>query len=769
MRPSTTGCGARSRTCTWAMHAERTAGQARCHPRGAGRVRASVRTQRAAAMEAGPSRDEIVPGRGRRQERARPPSTRREPAPDTAEALARLKPAFRAEVERSPPATRRGITDGGGGARDRLGRCHRAGRRPAPGPHHGLRPGGRGARMALRAPIAGVRRLIEKVGGYAERLRPDRDQRGLRRAGPRRWQRAGLRLGSKVNVNGGAIALGHPIGASGARGADDTALRAAPARWWKGLATLCLGGGGSRGNGDRDRLTEPLADYAPPSRPYNPSARAPASLRHVGVRRRRLGMEARFSIHGQPREVAEAPEHLGGRPAAVRPRRRAARPRPRPAPRPARAPARADRPLPGQDGRRHVEVFTGYRVQHNLARGPAKGGIRYHQDVTLDEVSALAMWMTWKCAVVEHPVRRRQGRRHRRSQEAARSRELERLTRRFTTEISILIGPERDIPAPDVDTNAQMMAWIMDTYSMHDGYTVPGVVTGKPIAIGGSRGPQRGDGARRRLLRRRRPARHSKLRPARARGRGPGLRQRRLHRRALLAEEGATIVAVSDSTRRHLQRRRASTSRRVIAWKARARHGARASRGSERDQQRGAAGDSTATSWSRPRWRTRSPPRTRDRIKAKIVAEAANGPTTPEADDDPARPRRLPDPRHPVQRRRRDGQLLRVGPGPAVVLLDRGRINETLQGIMERAFEQRARDERAGRGPHARRRRTWSPSTAWPRRRRCAACTRSPGARKADARPRGAVSLSRGDPEPGQLPGRTGTARQRRGPAGGGR
>src|SRR5918994_7132907 len=134
-----------------------------------------------------------------------------------------------------------------------------------------------------------------------------------------------------------------------------------------------------------------------------------------------------------------------------------------------------------------VKVFQGYRVQHNLARGPAKGGIRYHPQVTLNEVRALAMWMTWKCAVVNIPYGGAKGGvvidpKH------LSLREVEGLTRRFTTEISVLIGPERDIPAPDVNTNAQTMAWMMDTYSMHHGYTIAGVVTGKPIAVGGSLG-----------------------------------------------------------------------------------------------------------------------------------------------------------------------------------------------------------------------------------------------------------------------------------------
>ncbi|HID93523.1 MAG TPA: Glu/Leu/Phe/Val dehydrogenase [bacterium (Candidatus Stahlbacteria)] len=132
-------------------------------------------------------------------------------------------------------------------------------------------------------------------------------------------------------------------------------------------------------------------------------------------------------------------------------------------------------------------VFEGYRVQHNLARGPAKGGIRYHPDVTLDEVKALAMWMTWKCAVVNIPFGGAKGGVICNPKEMS-QRELEGLTRRFTDEISIIIGPEKDIPAPDVYTNPQTMAWIMDTYSMHHGYSIPGVVTGKPLSIGGSKG-----------------------------------------------------------------------------------------------------------------------------------------------------------------------------------------------------------------------------------------------------------------------------------------
>ncbi len=134
-----------------------------------------------------------------------------------------------------------------------------------------------------------------------------------------------------------------------------------------------------------------------------------------------------------------------------------------------------------------VEMFTGYRVQHNINRGPAKGGIRFSPQVSLDEVRALAMWMTWKCAVVGIPFGGAKGGVICDPHHMSRA-ELERLSRRYATEISILIGPDSDIPAPDMNTNPQIMAWIMDTYSMHMGYSIPAVITGKPLAIGGSEG-----------------------------------------------------------------------------------------------------------------------------------------------------------------------------------------------------------------------------------------------------------------------------------------
>jgi len=148
-------------------------------------------------------------------------------------------------------------------------------------------------------------------------------------------------------------------------------------------------------------------------------------------------------------------------------------------------------PVQMDDGR--IEVFTGYRVQHSEARGPGKGGIRYAPDVSLDEVRALASWMTWKCAVVNIPFGGAKGGiicdPHILSQN-----ELERMTRRYTAELVPFIGPERDVPAPDVNTNEQVMAWIMDTYSMHQRQTMTAVVTGKPLALGGSAGRRQATG-----------------------------------------------------------------------------------------------------------------------------------------------------------------------------------------------------------------------------------------------------------------------------------
>src|SRR3954451_24627970 len=140
-----------------------------------------------------------------------------------------------------------------------------------------------------------------------------------------------------------------------------------------------------------------------------------------------------------------------------------------------------------------LEVYTGFRVQHSIARGPAKGGVRYSPDVTLDEVRALASWMTWKCAVVNIPFGGAKGGIICDPQKMSMG-ELERMPRRYTAELIEFIGPEKDVPAPDMNTNEQTMAWMMDTYSMHMRQTVTPVVTGKPLNIGGSRGRKEATG-----------------------------------------------------------------------------------------------------------------------------------------------------------------------------------------------------------------------------------------------------------------------------------
>jgi len=283
-------------------------------------------------------------------------------------------------------------------------------------------------------------------------------------------------------------------------------------------------------------------------------------------------------------------------------------------------------PVTMDDG--HVEVFTGYRVQHNVSRGPAKGGIRYHQDVTLDEVRALAMWMTWKCAVVNIPYGGGKGGVIVDPKKLS-IRELEGLTRRFATEITPLIGPDRDIPAPDVNTNSQTMAWIMDTFSMHHGYTVSGVVTGKPIAIGGSLGRNEATarGAVYTLLKAS-EALNLPLKGARVAIQGYG--NAGSIAASLLHAEGSVIVAVSDSTG-GIHNPNGLDPSKVSAWKAE--HGTVV--GFPQSQEISnqailevdceilvpAALENQITAANAPR------------IRAKIIAEAANGPTTPEADD----------------------------------------------------------------------------------------------------------------------------------------
>jgi glutamate dehydrogenase (NAD(P)+) len=275
-----------------------------------------------------------------------------------------------------------------------------------------------------------------------------------------------------------------------------------------------------------------------------------------------------------------------------------------------------------------VKTFTGYRVQHNVNRGPAKGGIRYGPEVTLDEVKALAMWMTWKCAVVGLPYGGAKGGVVCDPKQMSPG-ELEHLTRRYATEISIIIGPHSDIPAPDVNTNAQVMGWIMDTYSMHEGYSIPAVVTGKPLSIGGSEG--RNDATATGVLFVTRQA---------AKRIGMSLQGRRVSIQGfgnagsiaarLFHNEGCKIVAVSD-TSGGIYNESGLDPAAVLRFKQERISLAgypHAQRISVQDVLEvpcdiliPAATEGVITAANA------------DRVQASIISEAANGPTTPEADE----------------------------------------------------------------------------------------------------------------------------------------
>ena len=192
-----------------------------------------------------------------------------------------------------------------------------------------------------------------------------------------------------------------------------------------------------------------------------------------------------------------------------------------------------------------LRVFTGHRVHHSLARGPAKGGLRYHPDVTLDEVKALAMWMTWKCAVVGIPFGGGKGGVVCNPKEMSDG-ELERMTRRFTSELMGIIGPDKDIPAPDVYTNPATMAWIMDTYSTNVGYSVPSVVTGKPLSVGGSEGRDEATGRGSALVIRE-AMKYLKMDVSGATVAVQGFGNAGTVTALLLARKGLKIIAVSDS------------------------------------------------------------------------------------------------------------------------------------------------------------------------------------------------------------------------------
>jgi Glutamate dehydrogenase/leucine dehydrogenase len=274
-----------------------------------------------------------------------------------------------------------------------------------------------------------------------------------------------------------------------------------------------------------------------------------------------------------------------------------------------------------------IHVFQGYRVQHSIARGPSKGGIRYHPGVTLDEVKALAMWMTWKCAVVNIPFGGAKGG-ITVDPKALSQDELERMTRRFTSEISIILGPDRDIPAPDVYTNSQTMAWMMDTYSMIMGFSSLGVVTGKPLSLGGSAGRNEAtaegcfvaieEAAKRQSL---------QLKGATAAVQGFG--NAGSHVARFLEEAGARVVAVSDS-KGGIHDKKGLSIRSVNDAKEK-KGSVTAARGERISNEEllelpvdilvPAALEGVITRANAPR------------VRARIIAEAANGPTTPDADD----------------------------------------------------------------------------------------------------------------------------------------
>jgi glutamate dehydrogenase (NAD(P)+) len=274
-----------------------------------------------------------------------------------------------------------------------------------------------------------------------------------------------------------------------------------------------------------------------------------------------------------------------------------------------------------------VQVFTGYRVQHNLGRGPAKGGIRYHQDVSLDEVKALAMWMTWKCAVVGIPYGGGKGGVIVDPKKLS-LKELEGLTRRYATEISIIIGPEKDIPAPDVNTNAQTMAWIMDTYSMHAGYTIPGVVTGKPIPLGGSEGRNEAT-ARGTVYCIIKAAAHLAMDLSDSTVAVQGFGNAGSIAARLIRNEGATVVAVSDSTG-GIHNPAGLDVDRVIAWKKE--HGTVQGFPGAQDVTNADVLEVQCDILIPAALENQITVQNATSIKARLVAEAANGPTTPAAD-----------------------------------------------------------------------------------------------------------------------------------------
>ncbi len=275
-----------------------------------------------------------------------------------------------------------------------------------------------------------------------------------------------------------------------------------------------------------------------------------------------------------------------------------------------------------------VQVFEGYRVQHNVSRGPSKGGIRYHPDVDVYETTALAMWMTWKCAVVNIPYGGAKGSVKVDTKKLSK-RELEKLTRRFAAEISIVVGERGDIPAPDIGTNAQVMAWIMDTFSMHAGHTQPGVVTGKPIELGGSEGRVEATG-RGVVVTAQEAAKTLGMSFNGARVVLQGFGNVGSVAAELAEEAGATIVAVSDARGgiysdkglpiRELCTRYAHREGGICEYK-------------ECEQVTNAELLELPCDILMPcAISAQIDEKNADRVKARLIVEGANGPTTPEAD-----------------------------------------------------------------------------------------------------------------------------------------
>ena len=274
-----------------------------------------------------------------------------------------------------------------------------------------------------------------------------------------------------------------------------------------------------------------------------------------------------------------------------------------------------------------IRMFDGFRVQHNTARGPAKGGIRLHQDVNIDEVKALATWMTWKCSVVDVPYGGGKGGVVVDPTKLSLG-ELERLSRRFITEIQGIIGPERDIPAPDVNTNSQIMAWMMDQYSRNKGYPVPGMITGKPLALGGSVG--RNEATARGLqfcVREAVRTTGMDLTGATVVVQGYGNAGNIAAR--LLMGDGAKVVAVSDS-HGGIYARDGLDPARVLRWKEE--HGSVQGFGNADNVTNEELLEIPCDILVPAALEGQITAHNAGKIKAKLIAEAANGPTTPEAD-----------------------------------------------------------------------------------------------------------------------------------------